>query len=167
MGTAAVIGGVTAGASAVGAVMGASAKKSAIDLGAQKEQLNIQSEKTQESEQLNRSVSHNMVSASASGTSLGSQSITAMTTNDFHNYGEDKDTYDMESQLVDLNAQSSKSQVDAQEFSSLASAGAGAYSMYAMGDNMGTQPGTTPTTIAVSTSSGSSGGYLQNCLVLS
>lgn len=154
MASAAVIGGVTAGASAIGAVAGASAKESAIDLKASTAQLNIQSQATQESEQLNRSVSHNMVSASASGVDLGSGSILAMTDNDFHNYGEDKETYNMDSQMASLNADSQKSQVQMQMVGSLVTAGVSGVSIYSQGG-----AGSTPSTISGVPYNPQSGGF--------
>lgn len=153
---AAALGAITAGTAIIGDVAGASAKKSAIELGAAQQQLNIQSKNTQEAEQLNKTMAHNTVSASTSGINLGSPSIIAMTTNDFHNYGEDKDNYDIDSQLASLNEQSEKSQVTMGEITGIAKAGAMGSSVYNMGG-----AGTSPSQLSQSSASASNN-YLSN-----
>lgn len=125
MGAAAAIGGITAGTQIIGAAGAASAKIAASTLKVANEQLNIQTAKTQESEQLNKSMSHNMVAASATGVSLGSGSILAMSSNDFHNYSEDKEMYNTDAVIAKANGQVQIKEAQSSEFATVLGAAGG------------------------------------------
>jgi hypothetical protein len=125
MGAAAVIGGITAGAQIMGAAGAASAKMASAQLNVANQELNIQTAKTQESEQLNKSMSHNMVTASSTGVSLGSGSILAMTSNDFHNYSEDKEMYNTDAVIAKANGQVQIKEAQSSEFATVLGAAGG------------------------------------------
>lgn len=117
------------GATLLGGAMSASAQSSALQLQTMGSMLNAQTQKTQNAEQLNRSVAANMVAGSANGGALGDQSMLRMTTQDFHNYGEDSQNLNTQEQLYQANEEAGSDNIWSTYFMQGASSVGNAFSV--------------------------------------